>query len=159
MSYKAKKIVFFMSIWSHRLGFWCKNNRNKIHCVVKSLRNPCHIVCAPTWQYSYILCKTTGALFYLKSVTDDVMLVCLTSESSEIHEERICEMCHVFETLANISSIFFKYVFDNLILTALLWTKTCEPQIKLNWNRSDNCTMLPSITQNNLSEVTMWIAT
>lgn len=96
MAFKAKKMVFFMNIWAHQLVCWCKNNRHEIHCVVNLLRDPCHIVCAaPIWQHSYILCKTTGALFYLKSVTDHVMLACLTSESSLFHEQHVCEMYHM----------------------------------------------------------------
>jgi hypothetical protein len=84
-----------MNIWAHQLGFWCKNNRNEIHCIVNSLRDPYHIVCAPILEHSYILCKTTGALFYLKSVTDHIILACLTSESSMFHEQHVCEMCHM----------------------------------------------------------------
>jgi len=93
--YQVKKLVFFMHIWAHQLGFWCKNKRNEIHCIVSSLRDPCHIVCAPIWQHSYILCKTTGALFYLKSVTDHVILTCLTCESSVFYEQHVREMCHM----------------------------------------------------------------
>lgn len=91
---KSRNWYFSWTFWHTSLDFDAKTTGMKftvlwIHWGIHST------LCAPIWQHSYILCKTKGALFYRKSVTDHVMLACLTSESSVFHEQHVLEMCHM----------------------------------------------------------------
>jgi hypothetical protein len=69
-----------------------------------------HCVCTHLTALVHLI-KTTRALFYLKFVTDHVMLACLTSESSVFHEQHVCEMCHMslrhWQTFSAFSFILF----------------------------------------------------